>query len=306
MKKENLKSTRSRTRREFISDISKASAGGLLISAPFLSSASQTKTWTVGEIMDHFINKVEGSPFSQTVDTIKAGSRDIEVTGIITTMFATIPVIEYAISTGSNFIIAHEPTYYNHLDETEWLENDSTYQFKSKLLEENGIAVWRNHDYIHRHQPDGVYSGLLDKLMWKPYVVDESNPRIVEIPGLRLSELIIHVKARLGIDMVRYIGDPGQMCRKILLLPGAMGGENHIRLISEHDPDVVMIGESTEWTTPEYIRDKRASGKETSLIVLGHADSEDPGSIYMKDWLLKNVPGVEVTYVHSGNPFLFG
>ena len=67
-----------------------------------------------------------------------------------------------------------------------------------------------------------------------------------------------------------------------------------------------MIGEAQEWTTPEYIRDRRASGKETSLIVLGHTDSEDPGSIYMKDWLLKNVPGVEVTHVHSGNPFRFG
>lgn len=305
MKKRYSKSNSSKTRREFISTISKTSAGGLLISAPFLSSASQTKTWTVGEIIGLFLNEVEGAPFPQTVDTIKAGSRDIEVTGIITTMFAAIPVIEYAISTGANFIIAHEPTYYNHLDETEWLENDSTYQYKSKLLEDNGIAVWRNHDYIHRHQPDGVYSGLLDKLMWKPYVVDES-PRHLEIPAVSLSGLVHHVKARLGIDMVRFMGDPDQACRKILLLPGAMGGENHIRLISEHNPDVVMIGESTEWTTPEYIRDRSASGKETSLIVLGHADSEDPGSIYMKDWLLKNLPGVEVTHVHSGNPFRFG
>lgn len=306
MKKEYLKSTRSKTRREFISDISKASAGGLLISAPFLSPASQTEAWTVGEIIDLFIGEATGEPLDQTVDTIKAGSRDTGVTGIITTMFATIPVIQYAVSTGANFIIAHEPTYYNHLDETEWLEDDATYQYKSKLLEDNGIAIWRNHDYIHRHQPDGVYSGFLDKLMWKPYVVDESNPRIVEIPEIRLSELIVHVKTRLGIDMVRYMGDPDQVCSKVLLLPGAMGGENHIRLTSEHNPDVLMIGEAQEWTTPEYIRDRTASGKETSLIVLGHADSEDPGSVYMKDWLLKNVPGVEVTHIHSGNPFRFG
>jgi putative NIF3 family GTP cyclohydrolase 1 type 2 len=85
-----------------------------------------------------------------------------------------------------------------------------------------------------------------------------------------------------------------------------MGGENHIRLIKENDPDVVMIGESTEWTTPEYVRDRSASGRETSLIVLGHADSEDPGSIYMKEWLLKNIPGVEVTHINSGNPYRFG
>lgn len=297
--------TDSKTRREFISDLSKASAGGLLLSTPFRSSA-QTKTWTVGEIMDLFIHEATGEPLPETVDTLKTGSRDMEVTGIVTTMFATVPVIEYALEIGANFIIPHEPTFYNHLDETDWLEEDDTFQYKSQLIEDNGIAIWRNHDYIHRHKPDGVYSGLLNKLMWKQYVVNESNPRIVEIPEIRLSELINHVKTRLGIDTVRYLGNDYHVCKKVLLLPGAMGGENHIRLVAEHDPDVLMIGESTEWTTPEYIRDRTASGKETSLIVLGHTDSEDPGSIYMKDWLLKNVPGVEVTHIHSGNPYRFG
>lgn len=297
-------SNNNKTRREFISDLSKASAGGLLLSAPF-KSAAQQKGWTVGEIMDLFIAEVTNTPFSETVDTIKSGSRDTEVTGIITTMFPTIPVIRYAISTGVNFIIAHEPTYYNHLDNTDWLEDDTIYQYKSKLLNDNEITIWRNHDYIHRHQPDGVYSGLLDKLMWKPYVVDESSPSVLEIPAHSLSELITYVKSRLGIEKMRYMGNEDQVCKKVLLLPGAMGGQNQIQLVSEHNPDVLLMGEAQEWTTPEYIRDRNASGKETSLIVLGHADSEDSGSIYMKDWLLKNVPGVEVTHVHSGNPFSF-
>lgn len=295
-----------KTRKEFISDISKASAGGLLLSTPFRHSSNQTKTWTVGEIMDLFIEEATGEPLPETVDTLKAGNRDMEVTGIITTMFATVPVIEYAVQMDANFIIPHEPTFYNHLDETDWLQDDDTFRYKSNLLEENGIAIWRNHDYIHRHQPDGVYSGVLDKLMWKPYVVEESNPRVLEIPAVSLSELITYTKARLGIDTVRYMGNDDQVCRKILLLPGAMGSQNHIRLVEEHNPDVLMIGEAQEWTTPEYIRDRSASGKEMSLIVLGHADSEDPGSIYMKEWLLKNVPGVEVTHIHSGNPFKFG
>lgn len=305
MKEKKQNDTDSKTRREFISDISKASAGGFLLSTPFTQTSTQNITWTVGEIMDRFIEEATGSPLTETVDTLKAGSRDIEVTGVITTMFATVPVIKYAIEIGANFIIAHEPTFYNHLDETDWLEDDSTYHFKSNLLEENEIAIWRNHDYIHRHNPDGVYSGLLDKLMWKPYVVDESNPRILEIPALSLAELITHVKAKLGIDTVKYFGNNNHVCERVLLLPGAMGGENHIRLINENDPDVVLIGESTEWTTPEYVRDRSASGKETSLIVLGHTDSEDPGSIYMKDWLLKNVPGVGVTHINSGNPYRF-
>lgn len=275
------------------------------MSTPFHHSSAQSKSWTVGEVMDLFIDETTDKPFTETVDTLKAGNRNIEITGIVTTMFATIPVIEYAISIDANFIIVHEPTYYNHLDETDWLEGDDTFQYKSNLLEENGIAIWRNHDYIHRHDPDGVYSGILDKLMWKPFVAEKSSPRVINIPSVKLSELISHVKSRLGIDMVRYIGREDHVIEKVLLLPGAMGSQNHIRLVAEHDPDVLIIGEAQEWTTPEYIRDRSASGNETSLIVLGHADSEDPGSIYMKDWLLKNTPGVEVTHIHSGNPFRF-
>lgn len=306
MKKKSLLSKPLTSRREFIANISKASAGGLFLSAPLTGFAAQDQAWTVGEIMDRFIDETTDAPFTETVDTLKAGSRDTEVSGIITTMFATIPVIQYAIETGVNFIIAHEPTYYNHLDETDWLQDDETFQYKSNLLEENGMAIWRNHDYIHSHNPDGVYSGILDKLMWKPFVIEEASPRLLEIPEQSLAELITYVKTRLGIDTVRYMGHDTHQIKKVLLLPGAMGGQNQIQLVSEYNPDVLLMGEAQEWTTPEYIRDRSAVGNETSLIVLGHADSEDPGSIYMKDWLLKNIPGVDVIHIHSGNPFRFG
>lgn len=305
MKEKNQLPGNKKTRREFITNLSKASAAGMLLAAPFWSFES-VKTWTVGEIMDLFLDEIDGAPFPETVDTLKSGNRDMEVSGIITTMFATIPVIKYAVSVGANFIIAHEPTFYNHFDNAEWLENDATYQYKSKLLKDNNIAVWRNHDYIHSHKPDGVYSMLLEKLWWKPLVKGEVRRPLIDIPPVTLSELVKQVKEKLGIKMLRYVGDESQICSKALVLPGAMGGENQIRLISQHEPDVVLIGEAEEWTTPEYIRDSIASGKKISLIVLGHSDSEDPGSIYMKDWMLKNVPGIEVTHLASGNPFRFG
>src|SRR5205085_12466509 len=133
---------------------------GMLISSSLESfsegSLAGQKNITVGEIMDRFIIEVPGAPIENTVDTLKAGSRDIVVTGIVTTMFATLEVINKAIALGANFIIAHEPTFYNHRDDTDWLEGDKVYRHKAALLKQHGIAVWRNHDYIHRHVPDGV------------------------------------------------------------------------------------------------------------------------------------------------------
>jgi putative NIF3 family GTP cyclohydrolase 1 type 2 len=292
-------------RRKFIKNISLTAAGaGILLSSPFAAGAANKKTWTVGQIMDLFLKEVNGAPFPSTVDTLKSGSKDTQVKGIVTTMFATVPVIKQAIAAGANFIIAHEPTFYSHLDKTDWLKDDGVYHYKSDLLNKNNITVWRNHDYIHAHRPDGVYSGLLKKLGWNKYA-DLSSPWNVQLPETSLSELISSLKRNLNISTLRYIGDDGQRCKKILLMPGAAGGQRQISSISEMNPDVAIVGEISEWETAEYVRDARASGKKLSLIVLGHIDSEDPGSEFMKEWLNKNVAGVPVTHIYCGSPFSF-
>ena len=157
-------------RREFILNVAKAAGAAIVLNTPFAGHAStgseSTKKITVGEIMDAFTGEVSGAPFANTVDTLKAGNRDIEVKGIITSMFATLELINKAIAMKANFIIAHEPTYYNHLDETNWLESDDVFRYKSNLLKQHNMAIWRNHDYIHRHQPDGVISDVVESLGW--------------------------------------------------------------------------------------------------------------------------------------------
>lgn len=284
--------------------MSKATVGTWILASP-IQAVAAAKTWTVGEIMDLFIKESTGNPLPKTVDTLKAGSRDQPVTGIVTTMFATIPIIKEAIALGANFIIAHEPTFYNHEDKTDWLENDATYQAKRKLLADNKIAVWRNHDYIHAHKPDGVYNGLLEKLGWQSYV-QPTTYWLAELPAaMSLENLIAMLKSKLGVSRLRYIGDNQQPCKKVLLMPGAAGGDMQIKAIGEHNPDVALVGELREWETAEYIRDSRAAGKNVSLVVLGHTDSEDPGSAYMKNWLNKNMPEIKATHLHSGNPFSF-
>src|SRR6185437_2347129 len=72
------------------------------------------------------IQKNVGVPWTTpTVDTFKAGNPDEPVTGIAVTMMATLDVLEQAAASGNNFVITHEPTFYNHLDETSQLEKQS-------------------------------------------------------------------------------------------------------------------------------------------------------------------------------------
>jgi putative NIF3 family GTP cyclohydrolase 1 type 2 len=254
--------------------------------------------------MDMFTSQIPGAPFSSTVDTLKAGNRDIEVTGIVTTMFATIEVIRKTIALGANFIIAHEPTFYNHQDETTWLANDEVYRYKADLLKQHNIAVWRNHDYIHSLNPDGVRMGLLKQLGWSAYY-NPTAANVMMLPATSLGSLIAHVKQKLLISKVRYIGNPDQSCQKILLMPGASGGTRQIQAMSKEKPDVLICGEIQEWETAEYVRDAQARGQNLSLIVLGHIASEEPGSEFMACWLKEKVPGIKVTHILSNNSLSF-
>lgn len=300
------------TRRKFIYHTAALAGAGIALASPMISLASglgynnssADDSFTVKQIMDLFITDVPGGALPNTVDTLKAGSAETVVTGIVTTMFATIPVIRNAISLGYNLIIAHEPTFYNHADETTALQNDDVYKYKADLLKQHNITVWRNHDYIHRLVPDGVTTGVLAQLEWQKYA-DKTVPNLITLPPSYLKEVISHAKAKLNIEKVRLIGDPDEVCKRVLLMPGSAGGNRQIEAIGRFKPDVILCGEISEWETAEYVRDARAKGDKLSLVVLGHIASEEPGSQFMLKWLKEKVPGVKSTHIPCGNSLQF-
>ena len=94
------------------------------------------------------IQKNVGCPWSaRTVDTIKAGDPDTTVTGVATTCFATMDVLRRAVASGKNLIITHEPTFYNHADDTARLADDPVLAAKRAFLEEHRLVVFRFHDH---------------------------------------------------------------------------------------------------------------------------------------------------------------
>lgn len=287
------------TRRNFIYHSGAMIGAGMLVN-PFSGLSNTTpKTWTVGEIMDAFIAQVPNGPFAQTVDTIKIGSRETVVTGVITTMFTTMEIIKKAIELKANLIIPHEPTFFSGQDETDYLQNDPIFRAKYDLMAEHGITLWRNHDYVHRMTDDGVRIGVVGDLGWNDYYTP--NSPILNIPKTSLRDLIHHVKTKLGVPAMRYVGDLNQTCAKVLLLPGAVGGRRQIESIIKEKPDVLICGESNEWETPEYVRTANEIGMRLSMIEIGHSASEEGGSEFVKNWLNENMPGLPVHHIPSGN-----
>lgn len=281
------------TRREFI-----AGSTGAALAARLPKRAR-----TIQQVIDMIVAEIPNAPWEPTVDTIKSGDPSQPCTGIITTFLATQRVIDGAARHALNLIITHEPTYYNHLDETDWLSEDPVYQAKRKVLDEKNLVVWRFHDYWHAHSPDGIATGVLKLLGWEGYALP-GRPQICHIPPVKLSNLSLFMKQRFGAKRLRIMGNPDMDCARVGLLVGAVGGQRQIETLP--DVDVLVVGEVREWETTEYIRDAALQGtRDIGLIVVGHALSEEPGMKWLAEWLTPRVPGIRVVHQPTGDPFYF-
>ncbi len=292
-------------RRQFVTHLMAFGGGTALLTMPGIAFGNTTHSHallTIKDVIDLIIKNIPGAPFSQTVDTIKSGNPNQPVKSIVTTMFSTVEVIEKAAQLDANFIIAHEPTFYNHLDETNWLDKDESFHYKENLLKKNNMVVWRCHDYIHAHQPDGVIMGVLEALGWEKYY-DAQKPYVVKIDPTSLQNIIQLSKNKLEIEHIKYIGDLSNQCSKIIIAPGAPGGRRQIEGLQRERPDLLICGELNEWETSEYVRDLRAMGSKTCLIVLGHIVSEEPGLQWMMKWLQPQLPGIKITHIPSKDAF---
>jgi len=172
------------------------------------------------------IQQQGGVPWqSDTVDTFKAGNPDALVSGIAVTMMATLDVLQRAAAAGDNLIITHEPTFFDHLDISDQLpekDTDPVLAAKRQFIAEHGLVIWRFHDHWHARNPDGIEAGMVHALGWEK-IQDANNQYLFTIPETPLEKLAAEIKRKLGIRIVRVVGDPGLRITKLAFAPGAAG-----------------------------------------------------------------------------------
>lgn len=239
-----------------------------------------------------------------TVDTFKAGNPDTRVTGIAVTMMATFDVLERAAASGDNLIITHEPAFYNHQDTTSQLEKqaDPVLAEKQKFIADHHLVVWRFHDGWHARNPDGILLGMTRALGWQQFQnVDQKN--LFTLPETTVTSLASEVKRKLDIQVLRVVGDPAMKLTKVAFLPGAAGSARQIAILERPDVEALLIGETPEWETVEYVADAVSEGKGKALLTLGHIRSEQEGMRECADWLQSFISGVRVAFLPAKEPF---
>lgn len=265
----------------------------------------------IGKILDYH---PDFGPDYDGCDNYKCGNPELECSGIVVALAPTVNVIRKTIELGANLIIVHEPTFYSSLD-GDWNQDfrNRVYEEKLSLLNEHQITIWRDHDHLHAHNPDGIFTGVLKYLGFEgDFVLDEDTggfPHfVIDVKGMTLRELCRHYIEKIGLNGVRIIGDPDMPVHKIALVghlyPEDINNEYSVKVIKtlEDGVDAIVPGEVIDWTVLSYVRDANELGKKKAVLNIGHFNSEELGMKYAKEWLdqlLNN--SLEVTYVPCGD-----
>ena len=266
------------------------------------------KAPTAQEIVDRIKAHVGIPWMAQTRDTFKAGDPQTPVTGIAVTMMATMHVLQRATANGQNLIITHEPTFFDDPDKAETVpqgELDPVLADKRAFIEKHHLIIWRFHDHQHRMQLDQVEQGNARKLGWEKYR-DPANQYLFTLPETTLGKLAEEVKEKFGAGTIRIVGDRELKVTRVGLSPGFGGAKKEIAALEMPDLQVLLVGETREWETVEYVADAVSQGRHKALIVLSHVPSEQAGAEECVRWLKTFVNEVPVEFVVTPDPFKEG
>ncbi len=250
-------------------------------------------------------------------DVLKYGDPEKECSGIAVTCFGSSDVIRKAAEKGANLLIVHEPLFWNHPDQTGWLQDDLIYQRKKALLDETGMVVYRDHDRIHgsgwgndRKTVDGIFYGIMKELGWEDYLISSPlKPLLYKFPERDATELGIELKEKLGLSGLRIVGDPHAkvstvyLCEHVNDRPSKEEGDRKVREAIENDADAFIPLECIDWTLSAYVRDSSMLGRPRVLYNTGHFNLEELGMKYLAECLQPIMGDTAVEYIPSGDSY---
>lgn len=248
---------------------------------------------------------------SITCDGYRCGNENEEIKGIVTTCCASVEVIKKAITLGANLIICHEPVFYSHYDPTDWLKGkNDVFDEKMKLCNDHKITIWRDHDHIHAHRPDGISQGVMKELGWEDYLIGNTDrPCHFHIPPTSVRNLALMLKEKISLNGVRVVGNLDVEVTNIMMYAHILAqGDDFIptELLNRDDVDVLIPGEMVDWTTASYARNAGQLGKKKAIINVGHFSSEELGMKYAATWIGNLIDHcVPVTFVPSADLYQF-
>ena len=263
-------------------------------------------------------------------DGYKSGYEEEECTGIVLSLVPTMEVIKKTIAMGANLLIVHEPISYQTPDYPDWKGRfiNSVFEEKKKFIDSHHLTIWRDHDHMHAHQPDSIFSGVMKYLDWEQFYNREISSAasylyVFDIPECTVEELGRSLIKKIGMNGLRYVGNPhdriGRVAIVAHLYPDSFmkdeikaDGFYHsydmelMEAMENYDIDAIIPGEIIEWTILSYIRDASYLGKRKACFNTGHFNMEELGMKYAADWVDELVRHrIGVYYLPAGDAWRY-
>ncbi|MEO2004628.1 MAG: Nif3-like dinuclear metal center hexameric protein [Candidatus Poribacteria bacterium] len=253
---------------------------------------------TANDVREH-LKTLDGGwvDWDNTVDTIKIGDPNVELTGIAVGWMSYTESLRRAHDLGCNLFVCHEPTFYNHLDKDQKIFGHPGVQAKKDMLDEMGMVVMRCHDLwdqlLDIGIPDswGQFLGLGEAIDGSGYY------RAYDVTGetaLSLARKVAGQTKRLGQDVVHLLGDGAAPVTRAVIGTGAITPYQHF--IEEYGADVAICSDDgfTYWRDGAMAIDLGVPA-----IVVNHAVSEIYGLQLLAEHLDGALPDVPVHFIEQ-------
>ncbi len=232
-------------------------------------------------------------------DGFVLGDPDAPVRGVAVTFEPTLEVLQRAAERDLNLVISHEAAAWYGFDSLGLMRDDVVTRTKARFAREHGMAVWRIHDHLHRMQPEPVFTELMNVLGFAPHLGPATDFAHIAVPERTLYELAEEMGVRLGTSNISVVGDPEMLVRSIGIgahtLPTA--------LPALRASDVVILGETAEFDTFEYVRDANELGIRKAVIRIAHERLEEWGMAAFARLVRSLLPESRVEWLPNGDPF---
>ena len=230
---------------------------------------------------------------------LRYGNTEKTVAGITVCWMADVEVIQSAVSSRHNVIIAHEDLLFPPDYSSGFSKKNPGVVSKERisLLKQHNISVIRLHGLLDKLC---VLDDFGKKLKLSKSVVKEKFYRVYEIKPVSLKEFAESVKKNLKLHQVRTVGSLSQKVKRIGGLWGGLGlsiNAGFIDKILNYGVDTVIAGEMDEYPM------RACLDMNIGVVEVGHEVSEDIGLKNFTKVLQEKIPVIPAKFISNTYPW---
>ncbi len=255
----------------------------------------------VNDVLEHFLSRCDWIDREKTVDRVIIGDSAKEVDHCLVTWMPSLKALQTMVERGINFMICHEPTFWNHRDDKP--DSDPGSKEKQEFIEKHDLVIVRNHDCWDKWPDIGI------PWSWAEFLGIEGAPVEIGANGYQhrydIEPVGLDEFAGRIADSCRSIGEPmvqvtGGSDMKVSRIGIGTGCGCDIKTYIEMgcDCSIVCDDGSCYWSNIQ-----RAEDLGHPVIRVNHGTSEEYGMVTMTKYINDNIDGLTAEHLPHGSTF---